>query len=612
MDGSSLKKLEGLSNPKVIRIVEETISLCKPAKVRVITDDPDDVAYCRELSLKNGEERPLAMAGHTIHFDGVKDLARDVGSTRVLLPTGKVLSKRINSIDRDEGLKEILGFLDGAMAGHEMIVRFLCLGPTNSPFSLPALQITDSGYVAHSEALLYRSGYEEFKRLNGSSRFFTFIHSAGELVNGVTKNVDKRRMYIDLEEDRVLSVNNQYAGNSVGLKKLALRLAINKANTDGDWLAEHMFVMGVHPEGKKRVSYFLGAFPSACGKTSTAMIPGQTIIGDDIAYLRKVDGKPRAVNVEAGIFGIIKDVNPTDDPVIYKTLTSPRELIFSNILIKEGVPFWTGMGKPLPDSGTNFIGDWHAGMKDGNGADIPAAHSNARYTIRLKDLENIDPHMDDPSGVPVDAIIYGARDSDTSVPVYESLSWEHGVFIGASLESETTSATIGAEGVRKHDPMANLDFIVVPLGSYISNHVRFGKSLSAKPRIFATNYFLKDPATGKFFTDKVDKKVWVLWMEGRVHGEYGAITTPIGHIPEFEDIRALFASVFNKDYSKESYVKHFSIRVKHLLDKLDRIEALFKDEPGMPAEFWAELGNQRKRLSDMRAKKGDVVSPFDL
>lgn len=230
----------------------------------------------------------------------------------------------------------------------------------------------------------------------------------------------------------------------------------------------------------------------------------------------------------------------------------------------------------------------------------------------MKDLENIDPHMDDPSGVPVDAIIYGARDSDTSVPVYESLSWEHGVFIGASLESETTSATIGAEGVRKHDPMANLDFIVVPLGSYISNHVRFGKSLSAKPRIFATNYFLKDPATGKFFTDKVDKKVWVLWMEGRVHGEYGAITTPIGHIPEFEDIRALFASVFNKDYSKESYVKHFSIRVKHLLDKLDRIEALFKDEPGMPAEFWAELGNQRKRLSDMRAKKGDVVSPFDL
>jgi len=195
--------------------------------------------------------------------------------------------------------------------------------------------------------------------------------------------------------------------------------------------------------------------------------------------------------------------------------------------------------------------------------------------------------------------------------VFQSLSWEHGVFVGASLESETTSATIGAEGVRKHDPMANLDFVVIPLGSYITNHMRFGYKLSNKPLVFSTNYFLKDN-NGKFFNDKVDKKVWVLWMEGRVHGEYTAIQTPIGNIPLHEDIKALFKAVFDKDFTREAYVKQFSIRVKKSLDKLDRIEAAYKDELGMPEEFWKQLRSQRERLLDLQKKKGDVVSPLDL
>ena len=176
------------------------------------------------------------------------------------------------------------------MRNHECIVRFFCLGPKNSDFSILALQLTDSFYVGHSEDLLYRPGYEEFKRLDGTENFFYFIHSTGELAGEppVTKNLDNRRIYIDLQEKRVLSVNNMYAGNSLGLKKLALRLAIFKANNE-DWLTEHMFIMGIKPEGKNRISYFTGAFPSACGKTSTAMVPGQTIVGDDIAYLREWD-----------------------------------------------------------------------------------------------------------------------------------------------------------------------------------------------------------------------------------------------------------------------------------------------------------------------------------
>ncbi|MBK5134242.1 phosphoenolpyruvate carboxykinase (GTP), partial [Candidatus Bathyarchaeota archaeon] len=183
----------------------------------------------------------------------------------------------------------------------------------------------DSFYVAHSEDILYRKGYEEFRDLNGSKEFFHFIHSAGELIGNppVTKNIEKRRIFVDLQESRVLSVNNQYAGNSLGLKKLALRLAINKANNE-DWLTEHYFILGVRPKNKNRVTYFTGAFPSACGKTSTAMLPGQLIVGDDIAYLRAWDdGFAHAVNIEKGIFGIIKDVNAKNDPVIYEALTTP-------------------------------------------------------------------------------------------------------------------------------------------------------------------------------------------------------------------------------------------------------------------------------------------------
>ncbi|MGD2035957.1 MAG: phosphoenolpyruvate carboxykinase domain-containing protein, partial [Bacteroidales bacterium] len=316
-----LEKLKYLNNPKVLKIVEEFTTLLKPSKVTVITDSQEDIDYVRELALRTGEEKKLAMEGHTIHYDGYYDQARDKGNTSVLVTPDMKMSKVIKTKSREEGVKEVLDIMDGAMAGKEALVRFFCLGPLASRFSICALQITDSSYVGHSEDILYRSGYEEFKKLNGSDDFFYLIHSAGELdERGNTKNIDKRRIYMDLKEDRVLTVNNQYAGNSLGLKKLALRLAIYKANNE-DWLTEHMFIMGIKPESKNRISYFTGAYPSACGKTSTAMVPGQTIVGDDIAYLREWDdGSCHAVNIEQGIFGIITDVNPKDDPFIYEVL----------------------------------------------------------------------------------------------------------------------------------------------------------------------------------------------------------------------------------------------------------------------------------------------------
>ncbi len=607
MDKIDLQKLEELNNQHVIKVVEEAIQLCKPAKVTMITDSKEDIAYVRELALINGEETKLKMEGHTIHFDGYYDQGRDKANTKYLLSKDVDWGIKVNSIEKEKGLKEMYSYLDGSMAGKEMLVRFFSLGPTNSVFSLKALQITDSAYVAHSEDLLYRQGYGEFKKLNGSSDFFFFLHSAGRLENGVSVDIDKRRIYIDLEENRVYSVNNQYAGNSLGLKKLAFRLAIKKANEEG-WLAEHMFIMGVHGPGS-RVTYFTGAYPSACGKTSTAMIPGQTVVGDDIAYLKKINGAIRAVNMESGIFGIIHSVNSESDPVIYQALTTPGEVIFSNVLINNGVPYWEGMKKGIPDKGINFSGEWFEGKKDNQDKEIPCSHKNARYTLKLNELNNIDSKANDPDGVPVKAIFYGGRDSDTTVPIVESLTWAHGVFLGATVESETTAATLGARGVRKYNPMANLDFISVPLGTYIENHLKFTKDLKVIPKIYATNYFLKDE-TGEYLNGKMDKRIWLLWAEGRVHNELKTIETPVGLIPKYEDLKTLFIRELGKDYTEAEYIQQFSLRVVKYLEKMERMSKIFENIQ-MPAAFTEELKAQTERLKKASTKFGeDVISPF--
>ncbi|NHJ01264.1 MAG: phosphoenolpyruvate carboxykinase (GTP) [Candidatus Heimdallarchaeota archaeon] len=614
LDEENRVKIEAINNPKAEKIIEEFVKLCKPSKVTVITDSTEDIDYIRNLALLNKEEAKLEMEGHTIHFDGYFDQARDKENTCVLLPKGKTLGKHINQKEREEGLEDIMGIFDGSMKGKECLIRFYCLGPTNSLFSIPALQLTDSAYVAHSEDLLYRSGYEEFKRLKGSPDFFYFIHSAGELTDKqVTKNVKDRRIYIDLEEDRVLSVNNQYAGNSIGLKKLALRLAVNKAvERDRDFWAEHMYIAATIPLKRDRKTYFLGAFPSACGKTSTAMIPGNQIVGDDIAYLRIIDGIPKAVNIEVGIFGIIQDVNAIDDPLIYKTLNEPMEIIFSNVLIHEGKPYWLGMGIDTPNHGVNWTssiyGEWHEGKTDPKtGKELLLSHGNARFTVHLRDIENTDMEaLEDPIGLEFHAILYGGRDSDTSVPIVEALSWNHGVFIGATLESETTFATLGAEGVRKFNPFANLDFIVVPLGNYIKHHIDFGIQCSRVPKVFGTNYFLKNSA-GKYYDDKVDKKIWLLWAEGRIHGDFDAYMTPIGYIPRYEDIKDLFKHVFQSDYTKIRYENEFAIRIEKYLAKMDRVEEAYTGEASMPQEFFNELNNQKKRLLEAKAKFGANV-----
>lgn len=610
--GEGYEKLLKVNNPELHEFVVKFVELCNPEKIFVCADTPEDIKYIRQKTIENGEEEKLKMEGHTVHFDNYYDQGRDKKNTGILVPKGLNLGEAIETRDRDAGLKDIREVLKDIMKGKELYILFFCLGPTNSIFSIPAVQLTDSSYVAHSETLLYRPGYAEFVRQGPKARFFKFVHSQGELDQRKTcKNLDKRRIFIDIEDDIVYSTNTQYGGNTIGLKKLAMRLAINQGSKEG-WLTEHMLVMGVHGP-KNRVTYFLGAFPSLCGKTSTAMLDGETIVGDDIAYLRKKDGEVKAVNVEKGMFGIIMGVNSKDDPSQWNALTNPGEIIFSNILVTEdkGV-HWIGKDGEVPTKGYNHSGEWFAGKKDQEGKEIKCSHPNARFTLSLDILDNLDPKLNDPEGVIVGGMVYGGRDSGTWVPVEEAFDWQHGIITkGASLESETTAATLGKEGVRAFNPMSNLDFLSIPVGKYIQINLDFAKDLKKPPLIFSVNYFLKDKE-GNFLNEKTDKKVWYKWMELRAHNEVEAIKTPTGLVPKYEDLKRLFKEILKKEYSKEDYNKQFMLRVPENLAKIERIKKIYENKsqiPDAPQIIFEELEKQRKRLIQAQEKYGDYITP---
>ena len=609
----NLAKLTALDNAKLHKFVADAIELCKPESVFVCTDSDEDIATLRQMALDGGGEHKLAMEGHTYHFDGFNDQARDPSRTKYLLDEGKSLGQSLSSTEKQAGTEEVRSFLKDSMKGRTMMVCFWCLGPVNSEFSISCVQITDSPYVAHSESILYRKGYEQFKKIGNSEEFFRFMHTQGELdERGCSVNIENRRIYMDLDNNIVYSTNTQYAGNTVGLKKLALRLAINKSSKEG-WLAEHMFIMGVNGPND-RVTYFTGAFPSACGKTSTAMVPGQTIIGDDIAYLRKKGGEVRCVNVEQGIFGIINDVNPDDDPVIYKSLHTPDEVIFSNILVSDqGRPFWMGMGCDTPTTGINYSDRWNAGDTGADGKKLTPSHKNARYTIRISALANRDVNADNPEGVVASGVIYGGRDSDTQVPVEQAFNWTEGIVSkGASIESETTAATLGAQGVRKFNIMSNMDFVAIPLGKYIQNNLDFVDGIDKVPGIFSVNYFLKGK-DGNFLNGKLDKTVWLLWAELRVNEDVDAIVTPTGFIPKYEDLARLFKQALNKEYTQEDYVEQFTVRVPELLAKFERVEGIYKEKvEDTPQVVYDTFAAIRERLTAAQAKHGDYISPLEL
>ena len=415
---------------------------------------------------------------------------------------------------------------------------------------------------------------------------------------------------MDHTQNTVYSVNTQYAGNTVGLKKLSLRLAICKADAEG-WLAEHMFIMRANGPGGRK-TYLCGAYPSACGKTSTAMIPGENIVGDDLAYFRVIDGQFRTANVEAGIFGIIQDVNAEGDPVIWDVLHNPGEAIFGNVLVKDGKPYWLGMGEDIPDSGMNHVSaEWTEGMKGPDGKDTTPSHKNARYTLRMNDLENKDPDWDNPNGLPVGGIIYGGRDSDTNVPVREAYSWDHGICtMGAMLESETTAATIGAEGERKWNVMSNMDFLSMSVGKYIQNNLDFAKDTQAAQG-------LRDqllPEEGAQVPQRHAR-------QGRV-GQVDGVACPrrrrgprcrLRPDPQIRRSQAALQRGPQQRLHRAGLrrpVHHPHPRTAG--QTRPHGEDLRYRAGNTPKAMAEETAAQRKRLNDLKAAKGDYISPLDL
>ncbi len=612
LTAENYSRLMAVDNVKIHEFVADAIELTDPETVFVCTDSEEDVKYVRDMAVRSGEENSLEIKGHTSHFDGPDDQGRDRRVTRYLVPKTETLSKALNQIEREEGLAEVRGLLKDSMKGRTMILRFLSLGPAGSVFSIPCLQATDSWYVAHSEDLLYRSAYEQFCGIGSDDNVFCFLHSCGEMNDDmISVDVENKRVYMDYTRDTIYTVNTQYGGNTIGLKKLALRLTIRKADREG-WLAEHMFISGVYGPGGRK-TYLAGAFPSACGKTSTAMLPGETIMGDDIAYFRKINGEFRAVNAESGIFGIIQNVNAQDDPLIWDVLHKPGEVIIGNILVADNKPYWLGMGEETPEEGVSFSGQWFKGKKDSEGKEIPLAHKNARYTVALKALSNCDPELNNPEGVVLGGLMYGGRDPKAYVPVQQSFDWAHGIVLyGASLETETTFAIIGAEGKMEINLMSIQDFLAIPLGKYIQNNIDFVQGIKKPPLVFGVNYFLRDKEDN-FVNGVRDKHVWIKWMELRVHGDADAITCPTGQIPRYDDLVPLFKQVLDKQYTKEDYIKQFTIRVPENLAKIERVRKYHRESvPNGPDIFYETLDATIKRLNEAREKFGDYISPFDL
>lgn len=600
------EKLKAIDDDRVHEFIREYVELCNPKEVFICSDTEEEFQEIREKAIEQEEEYPLAIDGHTIHFDGYHDQARDKENTKFLVGEGEDMGPFLKSTNREKGVQEVKEYLRDSMSDRRMYILFFTLGPRGGEFAIPAIQITDSNYVAHSEHLLYRPGYEQFKNLNRDQEIFRLVHSTADL------DLDKRRIYIDVPNRITYSTNTTYGGNTIGLKKLSHRLAIDLAYKEG-WLSEHMFIVGVNGPGDRR-SYFTGAFPSGCGKTSTSMMRGETIIGDDLAYLRIKDGQVRAANPERGVFGIIGGVNSKEEPILWETLHNPGEIIFSNVLITEdNHVYWEGADGETPGKGYNHSGKWHKGKKDENGNEIPPSHKNARFTFKIKLLDNQDPNLNNPEGVPIKGMIYGGRDSHTSVPVKESFNWQHGVItMGASLESETTAATLGKQGVVQFNPMSNLDFISIPLGDYIQNNLDFGKKAESPPHIFAVNYFLRNE-NEELVNAKTDKQVWLRWMEKRAHDEIGVVEGPTGNIPRYEDLKELFSEVLDKEYPEEDYVEQFTIRVNENLERIERIWKKYEEKiPSTPEVVFEELEKQKKRLLEARKKHGDYISPFKL
>jgi phosphoenolpyruvate carboxykinase (GTP) len=620
LEPDQLKRLQIIHNPNILEKIANAIVMCDPDRVFVNTGSAQDQQFIRDLALEKGEEATLPMAGHTIHFDLKEEQGRIIDRTYYIANDDELVSSLAKRMSRTDALETIRSGLAGLMKGMTMVIGFYSRGPVGARVSNPAMEITSSAYVSHSAELLYRNIYADFeKEVKRAGHFYTNIHSEG--LNR-PEDLPDARVLMDRSYRTTYSYKCTYAGNTLLLKKGNHRFSVDRSVYEKRALelSEHMFITGIDGPGG-RVTWVAGAAPSGCGKTTTAMA-GNHFVGDDLAQMWiAADGSIRSINPEAGIFGIVEDVNQEGDPLLMKCLRQPgTEVIWSNVLIDpDGTPQWVGNGEAPPTEGRNFQGPWEKGMTDKNGKPIPLSHPNARCTLSSAALGNYSPEAENPAGVETLIITYSGRDSDTMPPVWAAKNSDQGVVIGACIVSAATATEVGATGV-KRAPWANAPFIPGALGDYMDAQFKFfgSEKIAAdkRPVMAGLNYFLTHGARGgegkKLLGEKKDVKVWLAWLERLAHNDVQAIDTAIGRLPKYDDLKNLFAEIIDKPYPRELYDKHFSLYIDNIVGRIDlQLEAYSKEE-NLPARLFEVLKEQRDGLEALKGKFGPVVTPAQL